>query len=94
MPIVVVDIAFHLVAGRRRSPEKIRRKHVAHVPSSYAWNALTPAAWNLLVSTMERCASNVQRRQSTSARRHPLPLTTECEQWSEDAVWKTSVHTG
>src|SRR5262252_419355 len=30
MPIVVVDIPFHLVASRRRAPEKIRRKPVAH----------------------------------------------------------------
>src|SRR5262249_51775155 len=30
IPIVVADITFYLVAGCRRSPEKIRRKHVAH----------------------------------------------------------------
>ena len=54
IPIVIGDIAFHLVAGRRRSPEKIRRKHVAHDchPRLMAWSH--PSAQSIFASTIIR----------------------------------------
>ena len=42
IPIVVADITFHLVAGRRRSPEKIRRKHIAHYCHPRTYDMVSP----------------------------------------------------
>src|SRR5262249_14647502 len=42
IPIVIVDITFHLVAGRRRSPEKIRRKHMAHYCHPRTYGMVSP----------------------------------------------------
>src|SRR5262245_3917979 len=57
IPVVIDNIPFHLIGGGRRSPEKIRRKHVAH-----AYHPQTPGLDSLSCTVrLGNCSAAVWR---------------------------------